>query len=122
MEREDKMYLDLVVLLPTELKEKYTLKYFDREPATFINIILKEQHEWSIALTKKVLTFAAKNHYQYYRNFYNQHIQLIPIQAAGILESCTPVEEYAKNSWVTTSEYINKLLGIKQQINQAFNS
>lgn len=122
MEREDKMYLDLVALLPTELKEKYTLKYFDREPATFINIILKEQKEWSLALTKKVLTFTAKNHYQYYRNFYNQHIYLIPIQAAGILESCSPTEEYAKNSWVTTSEYINKLLGIKQQINQAFNS
>ncbi len=120
MDREEKTYLVLIPLLPTELKEKYILKYFEKESVPLMNLVIKEQQEWSLVLTKKIFAFTAKNPYQYNRSFYNQHIQLIPVQASGILESCMPSEEYAKNSWAITVAYINKLLVLKQQVKQAF--
>ena len=120
MERGDKIHFDLITLLPSELQEKYTIKYFDQEPAQFVRTLCKQQEEWSLELTKKIFSFTAKNYYNYNRSFYNQQVRLIPIQAFQIVDICIPQEEYAKNFWTTTSGYINKLLEIKQQINHSF--
>lgn len=120
MQYSDVFYLDILPLIPAQQQEYYSKKFFPGNENTIIEHVLTWQREWSFDLTKMIFNFTAANHYSYYRNFYNQHIHLIPQQAVSILEDCTPSDEYAKNSWANTIEYIKKLISLKQQIHQSF--
>lgn len=114
-------YLDILPFIPTQQQEFYSKKFFKGHEQSIIHYATNRNTEWSLELTQLIITYTAAHHYNYYRNFYNQHIHLIPIQAIGILETCTPTEAYAKNSWNNTKEFIQKLLAIKQQTIQSFN-
>ena len=120
MQHSQVFYLDILPLIPAEQQEYYSKKFFKGNEQSIIQYALGWQTEWSIDLTKMIISYTAANHYSYYRSFYNQHIHLIPAQAISILEACTPTEEYAKNSWINTSEYISKLISLKQQTNLSF--
>ncbi|MFY7963385.1 MAG: DUF5691 domain-containing protein [Chitinophagaceae bacterium] len=120
MQHSQVFYLDILPLIPAEQQEYYSKKFFKGNEHSIIQYALNWQTEWSIDLTKMIISYTAANHYNYYRSFYNHYIHLIPAQVISILEACTPTEEYAKNSWINTSEYINKLISLKQQISQSF--
>jgi len=121
MQYSTTFYLDILPLIPAQQQEFYSKKFFKGHEQSIIQYAVDRTTAWSVELTQLIFTFTAANHYHYYRNFYNQHIHLIPIQANTILEACTPSEEYAKNSWNNTKEYIQKLLTLKQQTIQSFN-
>ncbi len=114
-------YLDILPFIPIQQQEFYSKKFFKGHEQSIIHYATNRSTEWSLELTQLIITYTAAHHYNYYRNFYNQHIHLIPTQASSILEACTPSEAYAKSSWNNTKEYVQKLLTLKQQTLQSFN-
>lgn len=114
-------YIDLIPYLPAQQQEFYSNKFFNEHPDSILQHALANKNEWSLELAKNIFTHTAKNLYQYNRTFYSQNIHLIPAQIVGQLERCTPSDEYMRNSWVTTSEYITKLIGLKTQTIKSFN-
>ena len=121
MQHSTVFYLDILPLIPVQQQEYYSKKFFKGNEHSIVQYAVGRATEWSVELTQLIFTHTAANHYQYYRNFYNQHIQLIPYGASSILDACNPLDEYASNSWNTTKEYIAKLLELKQQTIQSFN-
>jgi hypothetical protein len=114
------LYFDLIPLLPQDIREKYLLTHFNNSAQNIIDIISKEENEWSFELTKHIFRYAAKHAYQYNRSFYNTNIHLFPVQIAGELERCTPPEENLRDMWSKTSDYIIKLISLKIQTIKAF--
>jgi hypothetical protein len=119
---ENRLYPDLIPLLPFEAQEKYLQKHFDKAADTIINYATKMKNEWSVDLTKHIFKHIAKNPYQYNRSFYNQYVDLIPVQSVTELEKCTPPEEQLRTTWSNTSDYIGKLISLKIQTIKAFNT
>jgi len=117
---DHRIYLDLIPLLPYNTREKYLLAHFDNAAETIVNVISREENEWSAELTKQVFKYTAKNPYQYNRSFYNMHIHLFPVQIVGELERCTPPEDNLRGMWNNTSDYIIKLISLKIQTIKAF--
>ena len=123
LDDEKRFYSDLVPLLEKKQREQYLLKFIDVDimKEDVIRIAMQEDNEWRIDLAKAILKHAAKNPYQFNRNFFNQHIHLLPVQIVGELEKCTPPEEHFRASWSNMSEYISKLISLKIQTIKAFN-
>ena len=120
---EKSFYLDFIPLMDKKMRNDYLRKFINndntREDA--IRIALKEEEEWEPDLAKSILKHAAKNPYQYNKNFFNQNIHLLPIQIVGELEKYTPSEEHLRNYWSNMSEYIMNLVSLKIQTIKAFN-
>lgn len=115
-------YIELIPLLPLPQQDVHSIKYFEQYADSIIYHAAQREDEWSTELTKQIFKHAAKNPYQYNRAFFNNHIQLAPAKIALELEKCTPAEEQLRNSWSNTSDYILKLLQLKSQIIQSFNT
>jgi len=122
MQYSDLFYIDIIPLLPARQQEFYSNKFFDKYPDQIIGHATEMETEWSLELTINILKHAAKNHYQYNRSFYNLHIHLIPVDVKSALDKCLPEEEYLRNMWYNTSEYIIKLLTLKIRTTKAFNT
>ena len=118
----DDFYAVIVPLLPASEWNQYSLKYAEQYGDEIIQLALQRSEEWSMELAKVIFKHAAKNPYGYHRSFWTQHIQYVPIAATAELEKATPSEEYLKNMWSTTSEYIMKLLTLKLETLKAFQS
>lgn len=120
---EKSFYMDLVPLLDKKEREKYLIRFIgvDTMTSTAIQLATKEEEEWTIDFTKAIFRHTAKNPYQYNRSFYNQHIDLIPVQIVADLEKFTP-EENLRTMWSNMSEYIIKLITLKIQSIKAFNT
>lgn len=121
MQHGEVFYIDIIPLLPLQQQDFYSAKFFEQFPEQIIQDAIARETEWDIELALLILRHTAKNPYQYNRSFYNQHIHLIPGKAALSLEKFTPAEDYYKNTWSNTSEYILKLLSLKAQTLQSFN-
>lgn len=121
MRHSSVFYIDIIPLLQAGEQEAYSNKFFDKFPDNIIGYATKRETEWSTELTRNIFRHAAKNPYQYHRAFYSQHIHLIPMHIAGELEKCTPSEEHFRTMWSNTSEYILKLITLKNQTIKAFN-
>lgn len=122
MQYSEVFYIDIIPLLQSQQQEAYSNKFFDNYPDNIIQYATERETEWSIELTKNIFKYTAKNHYQYNRSFYNQHIHLIPGSAVTELERCAPPEEHLRNTWSNTSDYIIKLITLKIQTLKAFNA
>mgnify|MGYP007070998264 CR=1 FL=1 len=120
VQHNEVFYVDLIPLLSLQQQDTYSNKFMNEYPENIIQYALQRETEWGTELTKNIFKHTAKNIYQYSRNFYNQHIHLIPDKIAPELEKCTPSEEYARVTWSNASEYILKLLQLKSQIIQSF--
>lgn len=123
LDDETRFYSDLVPLLAKKEREQYLLKFIDVDTMreNVIQYASQEEEEWGADLSRAILRHAAKNPYQFNRNFFNRHIHLLPVQIAGELEKYTPSEEHLRNSWSNMSEYITKLITLKIQTIKAFN-
>lgn len=121
MEHSDVFYIDIIPLLPLQQQDIYSVKFFEQFPDQILQDATAREEEWNIELALLILRHTAKSPNQYNRSFYNQNIHLIPGKAALSLEKFTPTEDYFKNTWSNTSEYILKLLSLKAQTLQSFN-
>lgn len=120
MQYSEVFYLDIIPLIPQEQQEYYSNRFFDSYPDSIIQYAISREQEWSFDLSKKIFRYTANQAYQYNRSFYNQHIHLIPGKIALELERLTPTEIHMQAQWSNTSEYILKLLHLKEQIIQSF--
>ncbi len=121
MQYSEVFYLEILPLLPLQQQEYYSNQFFDQHPDSILSYAVERKAEWSLELAKKICRHAAKNPYQYNRNFFSQQIHLLPAAVIAELEKCTPPEEYMQTMWSNTSEYIIKLITIKIQTLKAFN-
>lgn len=122
MQHSDEFYSGIIPVLTEDQQDKYSLKFFDKEPDNIIRLAKERESEWSVELTKTIFKHTAKQMYQYNRAFYNECIHLIPATMVMELEKCTPTEEHFRNAWSNMSEYISKLISLKLQTAQAFQS
>jgi len=121
MQYSEVFYLEILPLLPQQQQEYYSNRFFEQHPDSIISYAAERKETWSAELAIKICRHAAKNPYQYSRNFFNQHIHLLPAAIITELEKCTPPEEYMRAMWSNTSAYITKLMTIKIQTLKAFN-
>jgi hypothetical protein len=121
---ENQFYAEAFKLLSKEEAEQYALRFLSKaENAHVVLDNLKHfQNHWSLAFTRELFKFTVKNQYTYNRPFYNQNILSIPAAIISELDSFAPPEEYLKNMWTKTSEYIVQLLTLKTQTLNAFKS
>jgi len=122
MQHSQVFYIDIIPLLPAEQQDRYSTKFFEKFPDDIASYATRMETEWSLELAKNIFRHAAKNPYQYNRQYFNQHIGLIPVHIAGELERCTPAEDHLRTMWSNLSEYIIKLITLKIQTVKAFNS
>lgn len=120
MQFSNVFYLDILPLIPVQQQEFYSKQFFKGNEQSIIHYATNRDVEWSPELTQLILNYAAANPYNYNKNFYNQHIHLIPIQALNMLDKCTPTEGYASNYWNNIIVHLEKLLILKQQTIQSF--
>lgn len=121
IQHSEVFYIDIIPLLQSQQQEVYSIKFFDNYPDSIIQYATQRETEWSVELTKNIFKYTAKNPYQYNRSFYNQHMHLVPYAIIVELEKCTPADEYLRNTWSNTSDYIVKLITLKIQTQKAFN-
>lgn len=121
MQTSEVFYIDLIPLLPAKEQEFYSIKFMYEFGGAIIEYAARFNNEWSIDLTKAIFTQASKEVYSYNKAFYNNHIHLIPVAIAPLLEKFTPTEEHLKGYWRNNSEYLTRLLQLKQQTIQSFN-
>jgi hypothetical protein len=122
---ENQLYAEALQLFPDDEKEKYALQFFENEQTAegvIHYLLFYYKKRWSVQLTKEIFKHTAKNHYRYNRSFYKEHILSLPIEIIAELERCTPKEDYARDQWVKTSEYILQLLTLRTQTFKAFQS
>lgn len=120
MQFSDVFYLDILPLIPMQQQEFYSKKFFKGHEQSIIHHATNRDVEWSPELTQLILQYAAANPYNYNKNFYNQHIHLIPVKAITMLNNCTPTEGYASNYWNNTKTYIEKIITLRLQTIQSF--
>ncbi|RPD38993.1 DUF5691 domain-containing protein [Chitinophaga barathri] len=113
-------YIDLLPLLPLAQQDIYSKKFFEKHEDVIIEQAVRREAGWDMELTKLIFRHIAKNPYQYYRSFFNQHIHLIPPAIVGELEKCAPAEPHLQSMWSTSCEYIMKLVSIKYQTQTSF--
>jgi hypothetical protein len=118
---EKKIYYDLLPMLSETERDEYLLTRFEHMAEAAVNLLIKENtSEWKLPIAKAVFKYIAANPYQYNRSFYSRNIHLIPVQMLEELDSFLPAEEYQRNTWRSTSEYVKKLLQLKQRTIQSF--
>jgi hypothetical protein len=113
-------YIDLIPMLPAQQQEYYSNRSFADHADAIIRYAVEFKREWSIEMTRKILTHASNNPYHYTRSFFSQHIALIPSAIERELGLIIPAEEYQRNSWNKTKEYLAKLINLKNQITTSF--
>jgi hypothetical protein len=117
----NRFYTDILPLLSKGDREAYVLHHFGRVGDMAVNLLTKEDVEWSMALTRRVIEHTAKNPYQFNRGFYNQHIHLLPVGIATELKNYKADESYNQSAWDGISSYVVSLLHLKSQLFQSFN-
>ena len=80
------------------------------------------EKEWSFDLSKTILKHTADEVYQYNKNFYKTAAALVPVEILDQLDSFTPDIEQKKAYWKNQRDELARLLTIKQQTLQSFNS
>lgn len=120
MQNVKEFYPEIIPLLEPSQQETYCTSHFKSYEDVVIKIMLKKETEWGSALAFTILDYTAKNFYNYNRSFYNQNIQLLPVDIVKILDVCKPAEQYPQQMWTNTADYITKLITLKTQTIKAF--
>lgn len=121
MQNSQVFYIDIIPLLPVKEQEFYSIKFMDQFSENIIEHAIRRDDTWSVDLTRAIFIKTAKSVYQYNRSFYSRYIHCIPVEIVTELEKCAPGEDYLKNTWYNTSEYITTLINLKKQTIQSFN-
>ncbi|GGH65990.1 hypothetical protein HNQ91_001966 [Filimonas zeae] len=120
---DQRYYPELLPLLTPQLREAYLLARFSEVGEMAVTWLTEHtQEELSLPLAKAVLGYTSANPYLYTRIFYNKNIRLFPVAVAAELAACAPANEYQRNAWNNTCEYIRRLLQLKQTIIHSFPS
>lgn len=112
----------LLNLLPETDKNTYALKFIKEKPGEITQMMIHSVNEWNVELAKEILKYTAGEIYQFNRSFYKPAAVLIPVSLIDSLESFTPSEEQKKVYWKNQSDELARLLAIKKQILQSFNT
>ena len=122
MQKSEEFHIDLIPILREQEQDNYCLSFFEKESDNIIRVAAQREKEWSVDLAKAIFKHAAKHIYQYNKQFYNECIHLIPSEMVNELEKFAPAEEHLQNAWSNMSGYIIKLITLKLQTTQAFQS
>lgn len=113
-------YLDLLPLLPADLQDAYSTKYFSSDAASIIQYATRREQPWGSSLALAILKHAAANPYQYNKAFFMKHIRLVPVSVlseAGKIQGEGP---YAY-LWEPVRDAVIQQLEMKQRTLNAFN-
>lgn len=121
---KNSIHIDAFKLLPQKEAESYALQFLSNDDgaSSVLHVIYFFSEEWGMEFAKAVLKYTAKNPYQYNKTFYNQNAHLLPISIINELEKFTPKDEQFGDSWTKNSEHIIRLLTLKTQTLQSFQS
>ncbi len=108
-------------LLPQE-QDEYLMRFIQEDPKTVIQEALQINHEWSPAFAVEALRFMVNYPYQYSRTILSTFISMIPAAIQNQLESIEAKDPYLQSLWEKNRNYLQKLLNLKQQIPQVFNT
>lgn len=115
-------YVDIIPLLSPAEQGQYCQQYMKEFPGNILQYALRFTNEWAPTLAKEILSYTAKETYQYNRAFYSSIIHLLPFEVIPFLNECKPSQEYYQEQWNNLSAFITKLLQLKQQTLTYFNS
>lgn len=118
---KNEFYPEALKLLPDAEQETYALQVLNDSKEgteTVLHYLTRSpgNKEWSLELTKKVLQHMMKDPWRYTKDFFNQHIHLLPVSILPELNKYVPEVEYQRNYWNTTTTHLTNLLRLKQQI------
>jgi hypothetical protein len=118
---KERHYVSLLPLLSDTEREAYLLRNFEQMIDMVIPFLTTENtREWTLPVTRAVLKYTAANSYQYNRGFYNKNIHFIPVEIIPELDSFLPAESYQQHTWRANTDYIRRLLQLKQRTIQSF--
>ena len=120
---DHEFYPEVLGMYDKEEAEKYALAFLNKSSQAdhVVNsAVYYLQTEWSRELTLQVFKYTATHYYQYNRSFYSNHVLLFPADILPGLPGCTPAEQYAREAWIKTSEWITQLINLKVQTYTAF--
>lgn len=112
----------LINALPPAKQDAYAKTWFSGKEDFFIPVFVNRETEWPVPLARQIMNFTASNPYQYTKSFYQQHMYLLPLEAASWLDQLDPPEGYQKHYWQSIKEEIKPLFDIKKRIQQSFNA
>lgn len=148
--KQDEFYVDYVNMLAQPDREKYLLRFLDKDPRTtkhhslneierwgwsvatsdvsrasnkdIIHHSLGSNQEWSMDFALSAIKYMANNPYQYNRGFYSQNINLIPVGMLNQLERIESKDPNLQPAWDKVRMQLFTLLDLKNQIKEAFNN
>lgn len=120
MQTSEVFYIDILPLLPPQQQDQYSIEFFASYPEEILRYATQYKQEWSIDLAKLIFQQASKNPYQYSKSFFNNNVELIPAAIIPELEKFVPAEDYYKTMWINTSQYVSKIVGLKNSIKKSF--
>jgi hypothetical protein len=116
------IYVDLLLILPPQEQDYFSIQFLDESPESVISHAVQFNTEWSMELTRKLFKHFGKMWMQYPKSFFNQVIHLVPAGIKPELAQFAPAEDAHKTYWANSTDHLSRLLLLKQQTIQAFNS
>ncbi len=113
---------NLLYQLSPQQQDEYLMRFVKEEPKSVVQEALNIDHEWSPAFTLEALRFLADNPYQYGQFVFRSLIQFLPASINNQLDSIKAKDPYLQSLWEKNRNYLQKLLNLKQQIPQVFNT
>lgn len=126
MQYSETFYLHIIPLLPWQQQDFYCNKFFTNHADSVIGYASQMKAEWSMEFTLKVFSYIIEKPYDYTRSlyytrhFYDRIIHLLPAKID--LARFTPPDDNSKAAWSKTGDYVTKLINLKAQTINAFNS
>jgi len=122
LNQESKFYSDYLDVLPVAERDNYLLRFFKTDAKLAIHDALRCTQEWGEALALAAISEMAGRPYEYNRSAFSRHINLIPVCILNRLEKIEPKDINLQQAWEKNRSHLTKLLGLKQQTQQAFNA
>lgn len=119
---QEQFYADFLRMLPASEQEKYLLKFLRKEGKELIPYALMSSLEWGRELALTAIRLMADYPYEYNGAFFNKHIRLIPVSVIDSLEKIQPKDVNSEAAWIKSRTQLLKLLHLKKQITEAFNT
>ena len=113
-------YLDLLPLLPVDMQDAYSIKFFADHAGTIIQYATRREEPWSTELALAILGKAPTHPYQYNKAFFTKHISLLPV---GLLPEIgrMNIDPLLLFQWEPVRDAVIRLLELKQRTINAFN-
>lgn len=110
-------YIDIIPLLPEDLQETYSQKFFSGHPDNMTDYALQRRTPWSPALARLILKHASEQPYRYTRPFFSKIFPFVPGDVLADLEAFAE-----DNTWRGHVAHITRLVRLRAAIIKAFHN